>query len=153
MGDMDIGWAWWIFRGGGSDWSGGSSELVFQHPDGSLEVDQAAVAALAPYMGGSPSPPAPPSPPTPSPPSPTPPSPKWQCQVGQGGSGAHQQAKTTRDNSETSCGATCGSYGGCVAFDYTTQSRSDACRLFTTSAARLGDGGPQSRIYCKLGVQ
>jgi hypothetical protein len=143
--DLGVGWAWWIFRGGGDDWSGGSSELVFQHNNGTLEVDEAAVAALAPYMGGSPSP-------APSP-TPVPPSPKWTCQVGQGGSGAHQEAKTSRDNSKTACSSACADYNGCLAFDYTTASRSDSCRLFTSTQARLGDGGSQDRMYCALSTE
>lgn len=51
--ENDIGWAWWVFRGGGGDdWSHGSMEFLYLHANGTLEVDQEAVAAVQPYMGG-----------------------------------------------------------------------------------------------------
>jgi hypothetical protein len=49
---MDIGWAWWTFRGGGEDWAHGSMEFVFEHANGTLEIDEKAVAAVLPYMDG-----------------------------------------------------------------------------------------------------
>jgi hypothetical protein len=39
-----------IWRGGGDSWSGGSSEFLFQYTNGTLEYDQQAVDAVAPYM-------------------------------------------------------------------------------------------------------
>ena len=51
MEELNIGWTWWVFRGGGGDtWAHGSFEFVYQHTDGSLEVDDLAVAAVSPYM-------------------------------------------------------------------------------------------------------
>mmetsp|Transcript_75269 Transcript_75269/g.214083 ORF Transcript_75269/g.214083 Transcript_75269/m.214083 type:complete len:410 (-) Transcript_75269:414-1643(-) len=51
MEELNIGWTWWVFRGGGGDtWAHGSFEFVYQHTDGSLEVDEMAVAAVSPYM-------------------------------------------------------------------------------------------------------
>merc|ERR1712039_654165 len=112
-----------------------------QYANGTLEVDDNAVAAVAPYMGGSSSPPSP----SPQPPPGPTPSPSWSCQAGQGGSAAHQEMHTSRNSSEAACGVACLQNQGCVAFDYTTDSRSDSCRLFATSVCRLGDGGSQHR--------
>jgi len=48
---LDIGWAWWTWRGGGDvDWKNGSSEIIYDYRNGSVGVDTAAVAALAPSM-------------------------------------------------------------------------------------------------------
>eukprot|EP00040_Diaphanoeca_grandis_P034056 m.209675 g.209675 ORF g.209675 m.209675 type:complete len:499 (+) comp33048_c0_seq4:288-1784(+) len=47
---LNIGWAWWVFRGGGDGWSHGSSEIVYQWTNGTLEVDTEAVAALSPFV-------------------------------------------------------------------------------------------------------
>lgn len=44
-----VGWAWWVWRGGGDGWSHGSSELVYQWDNGTLEFDTAGFAALEPY--------------------------------------------------------------------------------------------------------
>eukprot|EP00927_Polykrikos_kofoidii_P020312 TRINITY_DN19609_c0_g1_i1.p1 TRINITY_DN19609_c0_g1~~TRINITY_DN19609_c0_g1_i1.p1 ORF type:complete len:897 (-),score=123.03 TRINITY_DN19609_c0_g1_i1:77-2767(-) len=74
----------------------------------------------------------------------------WTCQVGQGGSSASEQFKASTANSETSCGKLCSQNSNCVAFDYTRKSQPDACRLFDSSAARLGDGGYDKRMYCKM---
>jgi hypothetical protein len=47
----DIGWAWWVWRGGGSGtWSHGSSEFLLEHSDGTHEFDTAAIAAVKPFM-------------------------------------------------------------------------------------------------------
>ena len=44
MQDLNIGWTWWMFRGGGGDgWAHGSSELVYMYENGTLEVDQQAL--------------------------------------------------------------------------------------------------------------
>ena len=43
-------WAWWTWEGGNSDgWSHGSSEVVFDWPNGSTMVDEPVLAAMAPY--------------------------------------------------------------------------------------------------------
>lgn len=48
---MDIGWAWWTWRGGGDvGWKHGSSEIVYDFENGTVGVDTAAVAALGPSM-------------------------------------------------------------------------------------------------------
>jgi len=50
----DIGWAWWVWRGGGGDdWTHGSSELLYYAANGTLLVDSDIIAALAPYMSDS----------------------------------------------------------------------------------------------------
>jgi hypothetical protein len=46
----DIGWAWWVWRGGGDGWAHGSSEFVYQWSNGTVEYDEPAFAAVAPYM-------------------------------------------------------------------------------------------------------
>jgi hypothetical protein len=48
---LGIGWAWWVWRGGGDGWSHGSSELVYQYSNGTIEYDDQGFAALAPYTG------------------------------------------------------------------------------------------------------
>jgi len=79
---------------------------------------------------------------------------QWTCQDGQGGSGASQQFKATADNSEAACGALCTSTVGCLAFDFTSRSKSDSCRLFDSKISRMGDGGSDNRRYCGMsGVQ
>jgi len=51
----DIGWAWWVWRGGGSGWSHGSSEFVYRYTGGpragTVELDTAAFDAVRPYLG------------------------------------------------------------------------------------------------------
>jgi hypothetical protein len=47
---MDIGWAWWTWRGGGSGWSHGSSEFVYKHSDGTIELDTKAFDAVRPFI-------------------------------------------------------------------------------------------------------
>eukprot|EP00041_Stephanoeca_diplocostata_P027898 m.778831 g.778831 ORF g.778831 m.778831 type:complete len:397 (+) comp23273_c0_seq11:557-1747(+) len=47
---MGIGWAWWVWRGGGDGWAHGSSEFVYQWTNGTIEYDDAAFAAVAPYV-------------------------------------------------------------------------------------------------------
>lgn len=47
---LGIGWAWWVWRGGGSGWSHGSSELVYYWDNGTVEVDTRGLDALRPYM-------------------------------------------------------------------------------------------------------
>ena len=48
---LDIGWAWWTWRGGGDvDWKHGSMEIVYDYANGTVGVDHEAVAALAPSM-------------------------------------------------------------------------------------------------------
>merc|ERR1712039_355090 len=52
--ELGIGWAWWVWRGGGSDtWAHGSMEFVCEHANGTVEIDQKAVDAVSPYMGRS----------------------------------------------------------------------------------------------------
>ena len=36
--------------GGGASWSHGSSEFVYEHTNGTLEFDEAAIAAVKPFM-------------------------------------------------------------------------------------------------------
>jgi hypothetical protein len=45
--DLDIGWAWWTWRGSAGGWKNGSSDIA----SGSA-VDQAAIDAFRPYMSG-----------------------------------------------------------------------------------------------------
>ena len=50
--ELGIGWSWWVWRGGGGDtWAHGSMEFVYDHINGTVEVDQRAVDAVKPYMG------------------------------------------------------------------------------------------------------
>jgi hypothetical protein len=52
--ELNIGWTWWVWRGGGADtWAHGSMEFVYEHTNGTVEVDQLAVDAVKPYMGSS----------------------------------------------------------------------------------------------------
>merc|ERR550534_325068 len=74
---------------------------------------------------------------------------QWSCQSGQKASG--ETIAQSNDNSEESCGAACDADSSCYAFDYTTTSSSDACRLAKKSLhafARLGNGGAHNRMYC-----
>ena len=49
--ELGIGWSWWTWRGGNSEgWSHGSMEFVFAWPNGTLMVDEGAVAAVKPWM-------------------------------------------------------------------------------------------------------
>ena len=48
---LDIGWAWWTWRGGGdAGWKHGSMEIVYDYANGTVGMDQPAVDALAPHM-------------------------------------------------------------------------------------------------------
>ena len=48
---MDIGWAWWVWRGGGeSGWSHGSSEFVYKYANGTIELDSQAFDAVRPFI-------------------------------------------------------------------------------------------------------
>ena len=48
---LDIGWAWWTWRGGGDvDWKDGSSEIIYDYSNGSVGVDTRAVQAFTPFM-------------------------------------------------------------------------------------------------------
>ncbi len=49
---LDIGWAWWTWRGGhgGEGWQHGSFEIIYDYGNGSIGVDQLALDAVAPYM-------------------------------------------------------------------------------------------------------
>ena len=47
---MDIGWAWWVWRGGGTGWSHGSSEFVYKYTNGTLEFDDKAFDAVRPFL-------------------------------------------------------------------------------------------------------
>ena len=47
---MDIGWAWWVWRGGGSGWSHGSSEFVYTYTNGTIELDSQAFDAVRPFL-------------------------------------------------------------------------------------------------------
>ena len=45
--EMNIGWAWWTLEGGNSGgWKHGSSEVLFKHDDGTIEVDEGVALAL-----------------------------------------------------------------------------------------------------------
>ena len=46
----DIGWAWWVWRGGGDAWSHGSSEMAYYYANGTVEFDEQAIAAVLPYV-------------------------------------------------------------------------------------------------------
>lgn len=48
--EIGVGWAWWVWRGGGDGWSHGSMELVYLWNNGTLEFDTKGFDALAPYM-------------------------------------------------------------------------------------------------------
>jgi hypothetical protein len=51
--EMDLGWAWWTWAGGNDNgWAGGSSEVVFRFPNGTMMVDKEVISALAPFMAG-----------------------------------------------------------------------------------------------------
>lgn len=47
---LGFGWAWWVFRGGGDGWAHGSSEMVYEWSNGTIEVDQQAINAVAPWI-------------------------------------------------------------------------------------------------------
>lgn len=51
---LDIGWSWWVWRGGGGDtWAHGSSEFVYEQANGTVLLDDAAFAAVRGYMSDS----------------------------------------------------------------------------------------------------
>ena len=46
---LDVGWAWWTWRGGGdTDWKNGSTEIIYDYSNGSVGVDMQAIEALSP---------------------------------------------------------------------------------------------------------
>ena len=50
---LDIGWSWWVWRGGGNGgttWSHGSFEFVYYLDNGTALLDHEAIAAVNPYM-------------------------------------------------------------------------------------------------------
>mmetsp|Transcript_45318 Transcript_45318/g.124803 ORF Transcript_45318/g.124803 Transcript_45318/m.124803 type:complete len:145 (+) Transcript_45318:1319-1753(+) len=49
--ELGFGWAWFPWRGSGDEWSFGSQELAILFSNGTMGYDQAAIAAMAPYMG------------------------------------------------------------------------------------------------------
>jgi len=74
---------------------------------------------------------------------------QWSCQSGQTASGPAYAYSA--DNSEATCGAACDADSLCYAFDYTTRSTWDSCRLVQENyhaSARLGSGGGDNRMYC-----
>merc|ERR1711982_295525 len=72
----------------------------------------------------------------------------WSCVSGQGGASGMQEFQDSKDNSKDACAKLCSSTSRCLAFDYTEKSKTDSCRLFDTTSARLGDGGKDNRNYC-----
>lgn len=51
---LGIGWMWWVWRGGGgSTWSHGSSEFVYDCANGTISLDNAAFAAVRGHMSDS----------------------------------------------------------------------------------------------------
>ena len=48
---MDIGWAWWTWRGGGgTDWKDGSTNIIYDFANGTVGIDTPAIAAFKPSM-------------------------------------------------------------------------------------------------------
>lgn len=48
---LGIGWIWWVWRGGGgTGWSYGSSEFVYDCANGTIALDEAAFEAVRQYM-------------------------------------------------------------------------------------------------------
>ena len=48
--EAGIGWAWWVWRGGGDGWDHGSMEIAYYWSNGSVSFDEQALAALKPYV-------------------------------------------------------------------------------------------------------
>ena len=48
------GWSWWNWRGGGGEgWAHGSSEFLYAHANGTLELDELALRAVRGAMSDS----------------------------------------------------------------------------------------------------
>jgi len=71
---------------------------------------------------------------------------QYDCQSGQGQ--LKRFKKRTSDNSKSACAMLCDITPGCVGFDYTTMSSSDACRTYEANTPRIGNGGAHNRQYC-----
>ena len=55
------------------------------------------------------------------------------------------------DNSQNACASKCAATSGCVAFDYTSLAKSDACRGASASQTPMvGNGGGDDRQYCTM---
>eukprot|EP00930_Biecheleria_cincta_P042230 TRINITY_DN29050_c0_g1_i1.p1 TRINITY_DN29050_c0_g1~~TRINITY_DN29050_c0_g1_i1.p1 ORF type:complete len:429 (-),score=72.73 TRINITY_DN29050_c0_g1_i1:38-1324(-) len=73
------------------------------------------------------------------------------CQVGQGQAWFDARIDISEDAAPVSiedCIALCERRPACVSIDFTTNSQSDACRLYRPNTPRLGEGGPDERQYC-----
>jgi len=70
----------------------------------------------------------------------------FSCEAGQGSHGPKLSENT--DNSKEKCEHHCRSTDGCIAFDYTTEDISNACRLYSSIGHSRTDPGVHGRQFC-----
>ena len=70
----------------------------------------------------------------------------YVCVAGQG---EYRASYNSSDSpTEVECSSLCVMDDACVAFDFTTKNKRDACRLYGPNDARIGDAGKDNRQYC-----